>query len=81
MSELVDNHPLARDLPEFKDAIRTLKGNDRHFARLLTHYEALDKEVVRLEQGVELASDQEIDALKLKRVQLKDELYGLLRAS
>ncbi|MEE9322598.1 MAG: YdcH family protein [Granulosicoccus sp.] len=79
MSEFVDNHPLARDLPEYKDAIHTLKANDAHFLRLFDEYEALDKSIVRAEQGLEHLPDLDLDELKLKRVQLKDSLVEILR--
>lgn len=79
MSQFVDNHSLAQDLPEYREAIHTLKMNDAHFSRLMEEYEVLDKEIVRIEQGVEHAPDLELDGMKLKRVQLKDELLGLLK--
>lgn len=79
MSEFVDNHPLARDLPEYKDAIHTLKANDAHFLKLFDEYETLDKSIVRAEQGLEHLPDLELDELKMKRVQLKDSLVEILR--
>ncbi len=75
MSGLVDNHPLSRDLPELKDSIHALKLDDAHFAKELERYEALDKEIVRIEQGLELRTDDELEALKVQRVHLKDALY------
>ena len=79
MSQFVDNHPLARDLPEFKDAIHDLKMGDAHFSRLMENYEALDKSIVRAEQGVEHIEDLELDGMKMQRVQLKDELHAMLK--
>lgn len=76
----LDNHPLARDFPEFKDKIHTLKLNDAHFARLHREYEDVDKAVVRLENGTEHGSAAELEEKKLKRVHLKDELYAMLKA-
>lgn len=76
----LDNHPLARDFPEFKDKIHALKLNDAHFARLHREYEDVDKAVVRLETGVEHSSATELEDKKLKRVHLKDELYAMLKA-
>jgi len=79
MSQLVDNHPLGRDLPEHKDAIHALKMNDAHFARLMEEYEVLDKEIVRIEQGLEHVPDLELDGMKMKRVQMKDDLLAKLQ--
>lgn len=79
MSQLVDNHPLARDLPEHKDAIHDLKMNDAHFSRLMEEYETLDKEIVRIEQGLEHVADLELDGMKMRRVKMKDDLLVLVQ--
>ena len=80
MSQYVDNHSLAQDLPEFREAIHELKMNNAHFSRILGLYEELDKQIVRTEQGLEHIPSLELDALKLKRVQLKDDLVSQLQA-
>ena len=38
----------------------------------------MDKENVRVEQGLEFKDDLELDGLKMKRVKLKDELFNML---
>ena len=81
MSELVDNHPLSRDLPEYKETIHTLKLKNAHFTRIMSEYETLDKQIVRIEQGVERAEDLELDELKMQRVKTKDYLVDMLRAA
>jgi uncharacterized protein YdcH (DUF465 family) len=78
VSEFVDNHPLSRDFPEHKQHITTLKASNAHFTKLMAEYEVMDKEIVRVEQGLEYKDDLELDGLKMKRVQLKDELYNML---
>jgi len=75
-----EHHPLAKDFPELKDRIHALKTSSAHFVRLEREYEDLDKEIVRLETGVEHASSTEIEQKKLRRVSLKDELYAMLTA-
>ena len=79
MSEFVDNHPLSRDFPEHKQDITVLKASDAHFAKLMAEYEVMDKEIVRVEQGLEIREDLELDGLKMKRVQLKDTLFSMLQ--
>ena len=79
MSQFVDNHPLGRDFPELKDQIHALKTSNAHFSKLFDEYEAIDREVVRAEQGVEHMGDFDLEDLKKKRLVLKDELYGLLK--
>lgn len=75
-----EHHPLAKDFPELKDRIHALKTSSAHFARLEREYEELDKEIVRLETGVEHASSADLEGKKQRRVGLKDELYALLKA-
>jgi uncharacterized protein YdcH (DUF465 family) len=75
-----DHHPLAKDFPEFKDKIHTLKTSNTHFARLEREYEDLDKAIVRLETGVEHGSSAELEQKQSLRVTLKDELYAMLKA-
>ena len=79
MSQYVDNHSLAKDHPEYSKSIHQLKMTDAHFARILAQYEQLDKQIVRTEQGLEHLSDLDLDSLKMKRVQLKDDLVRQLR--
>ncbi|MCP5266755.1 MAG: YdcH family protein [Burkholderiaceae bacterium] len=80
MSQYVDNHPLGKDFPEMRDAIHQMKTNNSHFSKLFDEYEAIDREVVRAEQGVDHVSDLMLEEMKMKRVHLKDELYGMLVA-
>lgn len=75
-----EHHPLAKDFPELKDRIHALKTGSAHFARLEREYEDLDKEIVRMETGVEHASSADLESKKQRRVSLKDELYALLKA-
>ena len=76
-----DHNSMELDLPEHKDKIHTLKTSNAHFARLEREYEDIDKEVVRLESGIEHASSADLEQKKLRRVALKDELYAMLKAS
>ncbi len=80
MSEFVDNHPLGRDFPEYRERLHQLKTTDAHFRRLAEQYEEVDKSVVRAEQNLEHLSDHDLEALKLERVKLKDNLYAMLSA-
>ncbi len=75
-----DHHPLAKDFPELKDRIHTLKTTSAHFLKLEREYEDVDKAIVRLENGVEHGSSAELETKKARRVALKDELYAMLKA-
>ena len=75
----IEQHDLAHEFPEFKDAIHNLKMTNNHFARLFGEYQDVEKEVRRIEQDIELVSDEIAEDLKKKRLSLKDELYAMLK--
>lgn len=76
----VHHHDLGTEFPQFKEAIHDLKASDHHFAKLFAEYEAIDKEIVRIEQDIQPTSDEYAEEQKKKRVALKDELYQMLKA-
>ena len=61
------------------DRIRELKMHDRHFARLFDEYHELDREVRKIEDDVTSAADDVLDALRMRRVHLKDDLASMLK--
>lgn len=73
------HHDLALEFPQFRDKIHQLKTNDQHFAGLYSRYQELDKEIYRIEEGIEIRSDEFVEELKKRRLTLKDELYALLQ--
>lgn len=75
----VEHHPLSQDFSEDRDLMRELRMNDRHFAQLAEQYEELDKRICRVEDGIELLDDLSLNALKLERVALKDDIARQLR--
>jgi uncharacterized protein YdcH (DUF465 family) len=70
----VEHHPLINDFPELREQLHNLRQQDNHFARLADEYEALDKRVCRIEEGIETLDENAFAALKVERVALKDEL-------
>ncbi len=78
---MIENHSLANELPEFKDEIHTLKMTDRHFQALFETYHKVDKEIHRIEEGVEISSEEYLDEIKKERLQLKDNLFKILRST
>ncbi|WP_275547225.1 MULTISPECIES: YdcH family protein [unclassified Pseudomonas] len=75
----VDHHPLVHDFSEDREALQRLRQEDALFARQAEEYEALDKRICRIEDGIELLDDVSLQALKLNRVALKDELARQLK--
>lgn len=76
----IENHSLANELPEFKERIHELKIENMHFHKLFNEYHDVDKEVHRIEEGIENTSDDYLESLKKKRLNLKDQLFDMLNA-
>ncbi|MFT5708036.1 MAG: hypothetical protein ACI9ES_002338 [Oceanospirillaceae bacterium] len=74
----LQKHDLLHEFPEHREAIRELKMNDRHFAKLFDKYHDVDHEVHRIEQGVETPSDEYVEQQKKQRLHLKDQLHTML---
>ena len=75
----IEKHDLHHEFPEFHDEIHDLKMNDTHFARLFKESHEVNKEVIRIEEGVENTTDQYLEERKLKRLNLKDNLFVMLK--
>lgn len=76
----LEKHDLHHEFPEYKDKIHQLKMNDAHFSRLFKEYHEVDHDIHRIEQGTENTSDEYLEDKKLVRLNLKDTLYGMLKA-
>lgn len=74
----MEKHDLHHEFPQFEQKIHDLKMSDNHFKRLFDEYHELNKEIYRIETGVENTSDEFLNKLRFKRVDLKDELYTIL---
>lgn len=67
--------------PEYRDLISKLKQEDAHFTRLFDEHNALDDKITGLENNpvTGASAEDEIHALKHKKLALKDELYVILK--
>ncbi|MDO8903576.1 YdcH family protein [Hydrogenophaga sp.] len=65
--------------PEYRDLITSLKHNDHHFTRLFDKHNDLDQKIKNMEDGIEQGGQAEIETLKREKLQLKDELYLILK--
>lgn len=65
--------------PEYRDLISRLKTTDAHFLHLFDHHNALDQQIKNMENRLEPGSPAEIEGLKKEKLQLKDQLYAILR--
>lgn len=76
---MLEYHELTKDLPEFKDKIHDMKISNAHFAKLFEEYHLIDRDILRVEQELDPASDVRAEDLKKKRHALKDALYQMLQ--
>lgn len=70
--ELVDAFPLAAQ------KIHDLKQSDAHFATLADRYHTLNRQIHRIDTGIEAASDDRTEALKKERLSLLDAVAAAL---
>lgn len=73
------HHPILREFPEHRDAIKRLQLTNDHFRNIYDEYHRLDDTVYRIEEEIDFANDQEIEELKMRRAKLKDYIYHLIR--
>lgn len=65
--------------PEYRDLITRLKTENAHFTRLFDEHNELDQRIKNLEARIELGTDAEIETLKKEKLNLKDQLYVILK--
>lgn len=75
----LEKHDLVHEFPNHKDSIHKLKMENHHFQRLFEEYHEVDHEVHRIEQGVENTSDSYLEDKKKQRLNLKDQLYSMIK--
>ncbi|NDA63685.1 MAG: DUF465 domain-containing protein, partial [Chitinophagia bacterium] len=67
--------------PGMKKQIHVMKKADSFFASTSDKYDELEHSIHRIESGVEEFTDEHLQALKKKRLKLKDELLAMLKKS
>ena len=65
--------------PEYRDLITQLKTSDAHFTRLFDEHNAVDQQILNMESRIEPATSDEIEVLKKEKLQLKDQLFTILK--
>ncbi len=75
----LEKHDLIHEIPESKEAIHHLKTSNNHFAKLFDEYHEVDHAVRHFEGGAENTSDEHLEDLKKQRLNLKDQLSGMIR--
>jgi uncharacterized protein YdcH (DUF465 family) len=67
--------------PEYRDLITKLKTTDKHFLNLFDKHNALDQKIKNMESHVEPGTPDEIENLKKEKLNLKDQLYAVIKKS
>ena len=78
---MTEKHDLLHEFPEHRERIHLLKTSNAHFARLFEEYHEVDHAVRRMDDNTEPACDERMEEAKRRRLHLKDELYGMIRAA
>lgn len=73
-------HDLYEDFPEKAEAIRALKAQDAHFARMVEEYHEINRAVHRAETRVDVISTEHETELRQKRMKLKDQIWKQIAA-
>lgn len=75
----MEKHSLIHEFPEMKEKIHDLKISNNYFKQLFDEYHEVDHSIHSYESGATATTDEHLNELRLKRVQLKDALYDLLK--
>ena len=71
-------HSLHDEFPQDAEILHKLKLSDTHFEKLSESYHELNREIHRIESGVEPASDQWLEDLKKQRLVLVDQVSAIV---
>jgi len=71
-------HELAQEFPANVEMIQRLQQTDRHFSALCDRYHLVNRDIHRIEAGVEAAADDRLEALKKQRLAMADEVAEIL---
>ena len=53
----IEHHSLITEFPDHRETIHSLEQGNAHFLKLMEKYEEVDKEIVRMEEGIETPED------------------------
>jgi uncharacterized protein len=73
-------HELHDEFPHAAAQIHALKTQDKRFAALAERYHVLNREIHRIDSGIEPASEDRTEELKKERLSLLDRVQRTLAA-
>jgi uncharacterized protein YdcH (DUF465 family) len=71
-------HELHDEFPNDVEVLHRLKLTNAHFAKLAERHHEVNREIHRIDSGIEAAGDERIEALKRERLQLLDEVAAMI---
>jgi len=76
---LGEDHSAINEFPEYKETLEKLSKEDKNFAEKVKQYDAIDREIRKLELAGSPISDEAMHQKKHDRSVLKDELNEQLQ--
>lgn len=71
-------HELHDEFPDATEALHTLKIGNVHFGKLAEQYHELNREIHRIDSGIEPASDDRTEQLKKERLAILDQVSAMI---
>jgi uncharacterized protein len=71
-------HDLHAEFPADTEILHRLKLNDAHFPKLADDYHTLNKDIQRIESGIDASSDDRLEGLKKLRLVMLDEVAAMI---
>ena len=72
-------HDLHAEFPDAADALHTLKIGNEPFGKLAAQYHDVNREIHRIDSGIEPASDDRTEALKKERLSILDQVAVMVK--
>ncbi len=63
---MIEKHDLHHEFPEYYDRIHDLKINNSHFANLFEEYHAVNREILRIEEGAFVIVEEREDGVLIR---------------
>ena len=71
-------HDLHSEFPSDGDILHQLKSSNPAYPALADKYHTVNKEIQRIESGIEASSDDRLEILKKQRLGMLDEVSALI---
>ena len=65
--------------PEYQELLHRIASSDPHLKHLIARHDELDKQIQEMEAHFATVKPEDIETLKKKKLQFKDQVYRILR--